>query len=128
MPFFCDFLQNFHFFSKMFFFQFFFEKFIPLYFLEAEGRFSCWVKTGENDRLKKKKMDEKKKVTTTDDDDDRRSTFFVPPYQDLAEFQKNHSFNDSEDQFWNVIKIVFWTKSCQIMPKNTESIWCDFLN
>ena len=39
--FFCDFLQNFHFFSKIFFFQFFFEKFISFYFLEFLSDFGA---------------------------------------------------------------------------------------
>ena len=39
--FFCDFLQNFHFFSKNFFFQFFFAKFISFYFLEFLSDFGA---------------------------------------------------------------------------------------
>ena len=41
MIFFCDFLQNFHFFSKNFFFQFFFAKFISFYFLEFLSDFGA---------------------------------------------------------------------------------------
>ena len=43
LPFFCCFLQNFHFFSKFFFFQFFFEKFICFYFPEFLSDFSAYT-------------------------------------------------------------------------------------